>query len=84
MSGCLTLGGYPLADLRCRIVSESLRRSTQRTRRFVLWRLPLWGPQADMISPKREVEANGAGLTQQQLRSCVIGRFSKRSEMYQR
>ena len=38
-------------------------------------------PQADIISPERGVEANGAGLTQQPLRSCVIGRISKHFEM---
>ena len=37
--------------------------------------------QADIISPERGVEANGAGLTQRPLRSCVIGRISKHSEM---
>ena len=38
-------------------------------------------PQADIISPERGVEANGAGPTQRSLRSCVIGRISKHSEM---
>ena len=38
---------------------------------------------ADIINRQRGVEANGAGLTLRQLRSCVIGRVSRRSEMSQ-
>jgi hypothetical protein len=36
-------------------------------------------PKADII--KRGAEANGVGLTRRHLRSCVIGRVSKRPEM---